>query len=372
MKKILFVASISGHITAFHLPYIEWFKEQGCEVHVASAKTKELPEYVDKFFDVPFIRSPFSLKHIDVYKKLKHIVDKEQYDLISCHTPMASVLSRLVSCSTRKKGTKVVYMAHGFHFYKGSPILNWLTFYPIEKYLTRKTDGLICINNEDYELITNKGSKKCVYHLVPGVGVESNRFKVVSNKEKISLKAKLGMSDSSFNLIYAAEFIPRKNHVFIIEAFHEYKELLIGVKCYFAGRGEHLDKMKALVDRYGLNEQICFLGFRTDIDEIYKACDVGVSSSVQEGLPINIVEEMLCGLPILASLERGHKELVKPDINGFLFDLNDKKGFIDSLLELKINKVLYSNFSVKSQEIGRDFSLENSLKELTKVYKLYL
>ena len=155
MKKILFVASVTSHILTFHIPYLKLFQEQGYEVHVASFGEDEIP-YCDKHFNIPFARSPFQKNNLKAYRELKKVIQTEKYDIIECNTPMASVLTRLAAKKSRKQGTRVIYMAHGFHFFKGAPIKNWLTYYPIEKYLSRYTDDLITINEEDFEFAQKK------------------------------------------------------------------------------------------------------------------------------------------------------------------------------------------------------------------------
>ncbi len=151
VNSILFCATVDYHFKAFHLPYMKWFKEQGWEVHVAASGEMELP-YVDKKYTIPIQRSPLSMKNMEAYRELKEIIDGNQYKLIHCHTPMGGVLARLAAREARKKGTKVIYTAHGFHFCKGAPLKNWMLYYPIEKRLAHYTDCLITINEEDYTL----------------------------------------------------------------------------------------------------------------------------------------------------------------------------------------------------------------------------
>ena len=151
MKKVLFVASVNSHIIGFHTPYLKMFQERGYEVHVASYGDEKI-EYCDKHHNIHFERFPFKLKNIKAYKELKKIIKDNKFEIIHCHTPTASVLTRLAARNARKKyNTKVIYTAHGFHFYKGAPAINWIIYYPIEKWLARYTDCLITINQEDYE-----------------------------------------------------------------------------------------------------------------------------------------------------------------------------------------------------------------------------
>ena len=159
MKKVLFVATVvKTHIMVFHIPYLEWFKKNGYEVHVCAKNDYENKDeciipYCDKYHDLPFERSPFKANNLKVYKKLKEIINTNNYDIIHCHTPMGGALTRLAAHKARNRGTKVLYTAHGFHFYKGSPLINWLVYYPVERWLARYTDVLITINEEDYNRI---------------------------------------------------------------------------------------------------------------------------------------------------------------------------------------------------------------------------
>lgn len=370
-KKVLFTASIALHIKAFHLPYLKWFQENGYETHVACEGDESLP-YTDKKWNVPFVRSPFSIGHFKAYSQLKKIIDSQDFVMISCHTPMASIITRITSINARKKGCKLLYTAHGFHFFKGSPLFNWILFYPIERYLSAFADAIICINTEDFELIKEKGSKKCDYYLIPGIGVEPKKFYPVSQEVKNELRIKNNFDKNEFLLIYAAEFIARKNHIFIINSVLKDKESFSGIKIIFAGRGKLETQLQELAHNHGLSDVIRFIGFRTDIDQIYKMSDIGISSSKQEGLPINVIEEMMCGLPVIATYERGHKEIIQNDIDGYLFEKNNIRGFIDSILSLKNSKTNYSNKSKAALKRSGKFEIANSLGEMIKIYNNYL
>lgn len=156
MKKVLFVATVVRlHINMFHKPFIRWFHEQGWQVDVAANNDYDNPNecvipFCSHYYVMPFERSPFKRGNWAAYRQLKSLLDREHYDIIHCHTPMGSVIARLAAGSARNKGTKVLYTAHGFHFYDGAPLVNWLVYYPIERILSRRTDLLITMNQEDY------------------------------------------------------------------------------------------------------------------------------------------------------------------------------------------------------------------------------
>jgi glycosyltransferase EpsD len=370
-KKILFTASIAKHFLRFHLPYLKWFKEQGYEVHIACEGDEEVP-FIDKKWTVPFVRSPFSKGHVEAYKILKEVIDREAYCLIHCHTPMASIVTRLASKEARSKGTKVLYTAHGFHFYNGAPLVNWLTYYPVELFTSRYADAIITINSEDYQRITKKGAKKTNYFLIPGIGVDTKRFNIVSKEEKNRLRNLKGFCEEDFIAVYAAEFIHRKNHQFIIEAIVNHKEAFPNLKILFCGRGALKDKMEVLVHQNKLESIVHFMGFRNDIDEIFKMSDLGISSSKQEGLGLNLIEEMMCGLPIVATLDRGHKEIVQTRENGYLFEQNNEQEFIAHLKKLYDNPQLAENMGKKAFELSQQFEIMNSLKMMAAIYNKFL
>jgi glycosyltransferase EpsD len=130
---------------------MRWFKEQGWQVDYVSAG-EESVSGCDNQYRVSIARSPFNLRNLRAYRDLKAILAND-YDIIHCHTPMGACLARLTARNTR---AKIIYTAHGFHFFKGAPLLNWLVYYPIEKYLSRYTDCLVTINQEDYYVADQK------------------------------------------------------------------------------------------------------------------------------------------------------------------------------------------------------------------------
>ena len=207
--KVLFTASTDLFIKSFLMPYIKWFEEEGYEVHLAYNGKSPFP-FIAKTWNIPFGRSPLSRSNFYAYKELKSIIKNNSFDLIHCHTPMASVLTRLAAKESRKSGTVVLYTAHGFHFYRGGPIKNWLIFYPIEKLLSSLTDGIITINKEDYQLLYKKKFKSKGKYQIPGIGINPERLSSLGRKDN-SVKVNLGIDRDDIIILYIAEFIPRKN-----------------------------------------------------------------------------------------------------------------------------------------------------------------
>lgn len=366
-KKVLFVASIAAHFNAFHRPYLKWLHDQGYQVHVACSG-EFADKHVFKAWDIGFARSPLSLSHFKSVLQLRKIINEHDFSLISCHTPMASVLTRLAATKARKNGAKLLYTAHGFHFFKGGSLWSWLTYYPVEVGLSYLTDAIICINLEDFDLIRNKGSSAAKYYVIPGIGVNADRFKLLSDEQKITVRDDLALAKNNFVMTYAAEFIDRKNHKLIVDAIKIVSSKIEHFTVLFAGKGVLLEQIKAYVSALKLEEHIRFLGFVDDIERYYQISDVAISSSRQEGFGINLVEAMMCGVPVIATVDRGHRTVVDHRVNGLLFPQNNAQALAEAIFELYEDTELHFKMSAEAIKKAATFEINNSLDAMSEVY----
>lgn len=369
MKKVLYVATVDRHILSFHLPFLKMLKENGYKVHVATNGKEKIP-YCDKKHTISIERSPFKLNNLKAIKQLKKIIDEEKFDLIHCHTPMGSVVARLAAKAARKKyGTRIIYTAHGFHFYKGAPLINWLLFYPIEKYLAKYTDTIITINQEDYDLAKRKFRKKCKdIEYVPGVGVDENKFNFeITNKEKHLLRESLGLKDDDFVIIYVAELSKRKNQGMLINAV---KELIDDgnkkIKVLLPGTDSLNGYYQQMCKDLKIEKNVKFLGYRKDISQLLKISNLYVSTSKQEGLPVNIMEAMCCGLPIIATNCRGNKDLIQDGENGYVIE-NNLKQLINIINTLTRNYE-EEKYKENNKKIAKKYDVSNIINIVKKIY----
>lgn len=367
MEKVLFTATVDGHILNFHVPYLKWFKEQGYEVHVASNGDSDIP-FADVKYNIPFERSPYKLANLKAYKQLKKIINDNSYKLIHCHTPMGSVLTRLAARNARRKGTKVIYTAHGFHFFKGAPIKNWLLYYPVEKWLSRYTDCLITINDEDYQCAVKKNFKAGFIKKVNGVGVDLNKFTPQTDEKKKKLRKKYGYYENDFILIYVAEMSYRKHQDLLINVVNILRTRIPNLKLLLVGTGNLLNKYKEQAKSLKLEKYINFLGYRKDVPNLMTIADVSVSSSRQEGLPVNVMEAMATGLPLVVTDCRGNKDLVVNDENGFVVGIDDVDSFSDAVEKIFKSKDLRIRFRKRNLEIIGKYSLEKVKQEMKEIY----
>lgn len=363
MKKILYVATVDIHINSFHLPFLKMLREKGYEVHVAT-NTSEKIEYCQKKYKISIKRSPFSLSNLKAIKELKKIINEEKYDIIHCHTPMGSVITRLAAKNSRKKGTKVVYTAHGFHFYKGSSIISWLLYYPIEKYLSKYTDVLVTINQEDYQLATKKFQNRCFnIKYIPGVGIENSKYSYeLTKEEKIEIRKKIGLSKNDFVMIFPARLDKNKNQIFLIDAMNKLCKKHSNIHLLLPGTDELNGYYQKISNERKLSKNIHFLGYRNDIPDLMKISDIAVSSSLREGLPVNVLESLSNKMPVIALKCRGMSDLIE----------NGKNGYIVNSLDEFVNKVedyISNKKTTKESYYNIDkFKIESVKKELSEIY----
>lgn len=367
MKKVLFVATVvKTHINVFHIPYLKMLKEMGYETHVAARNDFEDPKeciipYCDYYHDIPFERSPIRKNNITSYKKLKQLMLKENFDIVHCHTPVGGAITRLVYKNIKSKvKTKCIYTAHGFHFFKGAPLKNWILFYPIEKYLSKYTDVLITINKEDYQRAKEKFKMKQL-EFIHGVGVDENKYiaKIDEEKKKI-MRQQLGLSINDFIIIYVAELSKRKNQGMLINAVNKLVLTNKNVRLLLVGKDSMNGYYQNMVKELGIEENVNFLGFREDIPNLLRISNLYVSTSKQEGLPINLLEAMCINLPIIATNCRGNNELADNG-NASLVDINNE----DELIE----KIKCMNY--KKSKLPHEYSLDYVKNEMRNIYNSF-
>lgn len=365
--RVLFTATlVRGHIAKFHIPYLKWFKEQGWETWVAAKNDYpdgvcEIP-YCDHYVNIDFARSPFSKQTLVAYRQLRRLFSEEHFDIVHTHTPVGSVLTRLAARDARHAGTKVVYTAHGFHFYKGAPAVNWALWYPVECLMSRFTDVLVTINDEDYRRAQQFAH--CRVEYVPGVGIDLERFSCV--RDRAGKRAELGLADGDFALLSVGDLIPRKNQAAIVGALSLLSE---NVKLLICGEGVERGNLEEQIAKLELQGRARLLGFRPDMAEVMHACDALVFPSVHEGLPVSVMEAMASGLPVVASSIRGiDPDLLKDHESGLVLESADPGHIATAVAELMGDAPLRERLALNAAKAVERFGLEDALAATSQIY----
>ncbi len=324
-NRVLMVATVPSMIGQFNMNNIQLLLDLDYQVDVAAdfkdtsiwprERAKQLVAELKgkgvKCIQVDFSRQPLNIKHhIGSYRRILNLIRARNYSFIHTHTPIASAIVRLCA---NKTGTKVIYTAHGFHFYEGAPLKNWIVYYPIERWLSRYTDVLITINKEDYRRAKKHfNARKMVY--IPGVGVDISKY--IPNKEgRKKIRKELGVSDDQIVLLSVGELNENKNHISVIMAIQGLNYVYV-----IAGIGENEEVLKkAAIDN---DVDLRLIGYRTDISDVYRAADIYVLPSLREGLNVSLMEAMAAGLPVVCGNIRGNVDLVDEN-SGATFDPHD-------------------------------------------------
>ncbi len=340
--RILYVTTV-GLTSIFFEKLIRDLRSKGVEVDFATSDDGRLADYVQeansKTAFLPFSRSPFSVGNFVAIRRLKKLIVEGRYDVVHCHSPIAAFCTRIACRKLRKKGLKVVYTAHGFHFFKGAPLKNWLIYYPLEKLCARWTDALITINKEDFELASKK-MRAVRTEYVPGVGVDFKRIEDVCVDRDVK-RRELGVPTDAYLMCSVGELNRNKNHEIVIRALAALKNP--SVYYIIAGTGGLRDTLLDLTQKLGVAKQVRLLGYRNDVIELYRASDLCVFPSIREGLPISPLEGMICGLPLLCSGNRGTREYAQNGVNALVCPWNDVDAFKNAI-DAFVNKNALRNF----------------------------
>ena len=372
----LMVAHVASMIDHFNMPNIKLLIELGYSVHVAcnfkrgsscdDTEIEGLKAKLDSigvtYTHIDFERSPFSLKNFAAYKQLKKVFNENRYDLVHCHTPMGGVLGRLAAKKYRKSGTKVIYTAHGFHFFKGAPLKNWLLYYPVEWICAFWTDELITINKEDYARAQKHMHAKHVTY-IPGVGVDLKKFSpdIYTEEEIANARAELGLNSDEKMLLSVGELISRKDHESVIRALAKVNNP--NIKYFICGTGELKEYLERLIDELGLTENVRLLGYRTDISRLCECADLFVFPSLQEGLPVALMEAIASKTAVICSRIRGNTDLVSGNA---LFEPKNVSQIAEKISQYIISD---NTAEVERNYINlKKFDLEKVVEEMKSLY----
>lgn len=363
--RTLYVTTIGGTMNFFK-DYIKTLINEGHTVDIATnEETSAVPdcyrEWGCKVYHIDTSRSPLNSDNLRAIKQITALVSKEKYDIVHCHTPVAAMCTRLACRRARKTGTKVFYTAHGFHFYKGAPLKNWLMYYPVEKFCAHFTDVLITINREDYALAQKKMKAKRVEY-VPGVGIDLTKFGQVA-VDKSSKRKELGIPEDATLLLSVGELNENKNHETVIRAIKD-----LDVYYIIAGKGDLQSHLQSVIDELALNGRVKLLGFRSDIGELCFATDIFVFPSIREGLGLAAIEAMACGLPLVVADNRGTRDFCVNGKNGFVCEPNSVDEFTVAIRNIVSNKQLGAEFGSLNKDKAKKYDVNQINKRMLQIY----
>lgn len=367
--RVAFVATVYRHLEAFHIPFIQLLKTNNYEVHAFASfdsGKQALEELGVICHDIPFERSPFKISNLNCLKELIKYFKQFKFELIHFHTPVASIIGRAAAKIT--KVPHVLYTAHGFHFFKGSPLMYWILYYPIERFMARWTDTLITINREDYKRAESFPVKKYISY-VPGVGVDTEIFKLeISDHSQNSKRKELNIGLDDIVVLCVAELNGNKNQTQLIDTIKILSVEFPNLKCLLVGYGEKESFYKEMVKTLKLEKHIHFLGFRRDISQLMKASDIVTLLSKREGLPKALLEALAAGKPIVTTDVRGNRDLVDNQVNGYVVPVANTDATVEAFRELILNPKKRTDFGNMSVQMSNQYDISTILNVMKDIY----
>ncbi|MCM1135938.1 MAG: glycosyltransferase family 4 protein [Clostridium sp.] len=340
-KKILIVASVWGFAAKFESEDIRILKEMGYEVHFVSNKNNPIfhfPENVYEnmgviYHDTEIWQSPFGIRHnVKAMRQIRDIIQKEQIKIVHCHTPSGGLVARLAAWGT---AAYVIYTAHGFHFYKGADNLHNFIYYTVENFLSRMTDVIVTINHEDYQAAKKMGERVGTY-LIPGVGLDRKQFHEITEKQRRKARNVLGI-DGKFLMLGIGELRENKNPAVIIKALAYLKDSGIDISPFvygLVGEGKQEQELRELAKENGVLENVIFYGYQMNVRPYLMAADIMIFPTIREGLGMAALEALAMGVPVLAADNRGTREYMRDNVNGYVCRENSPEAYAAYILKL--------------------------------------
>lgn len=376
-KRVLMLASVASMIAQFNMENIRLLQELGYEVDVAcnfekgntcpqkqiGELQKELSAMGVRCYQIDFERGIRSAKSLLLaYHRIRMLIAFNDYACIHCHSPIGGVIGRLAAY---KQGRRVIYTAHGFHFFKGGPVISWLLFYPMEKLLSDYTDVLITINREDY-LLARKHFHARRVEKIPGAGIDVSYFSAERGCRERYRKS-LGLKKDDFVIISAGELCSRKNHQVVIRAIHRIQDPR--VKYVIAGHGSGKQQLVRLAETLGLADRILFLDYRTDLPELFQMADVFAFPSKREGLGLAAIEAMAAGLPVISSNVNGINDYSKDYVTGFVCAPDDAAGFAAAVRKCMKHPAWCARTGRANQKRAQKYDMAKVMEKMRDIYE---
>ena len=368
MAKRILITCTDSMMKQFLEPHVRNLAGNGYDMEIACSEVlnrmTEVREDLGEYARIHLLhlkRSPMAASNIRGYREVKKLIQNGHYDLIWTNEPVMGVATRMAARKARKQGTKVMYMVHGFHFYKGAPLLNWLLFCPIERLMASKADCICTINREDYDRAQQMHTARAAY--IHGVGIDTDRLQ--PGETPTDLRNELHLPQDAFLVLSIGELNENKNQQIVIRALARLEDP--NIHYVLCGKGDQLEKLQALAGELNISDRIHFLGYRKNIADICRQCDVFALPSRREGLPFAAMEAMYCGLPLVNSGIRGLVDITEDGVSGYVCGTEDATQYAESIRKLKDNPNLRIQMGNNNRKTVEAFTVEQTKQEILRL-----
>jgi glycosyltransferase involved in cell wall biosynthesis len=262
---------------------------------------------------------------------------RQRYDIVHTHTVKPGLLGRIAA---RLVGTPIViHTVHGFHYWDDMSALENHFFIWLERFAARFCDLLLSQNREDIGFAVRERICSPDKMRFLGNGIDVTRFRpdTVSPDQVAAKRRELGVAPDEKLVGMIGRMVRLKGYFEYMQAARLLHER--GERIKFLAIGAAQDKASAvsppeLIDQYGLQNSMQFLGMRDDIPELMAAMDVVVLASYAEGIPRVLVEAAAMGKPSVGTDVRGTREVIEDGETGYLVPPRDATALADAISRL--------------------------------------
>ncbi len=317
-KKVLYAAATAQHLSRFHVPYIEALRAEYDVLTMASGEGVDLP--------VPIKRSVFSPSNLRAVREIRRILKQEKFDAAILNTSLAAFLIRVAMIGLKHK-PKVFNFVHGYLFSHPVKGLRARLLLLCEKLTKGYTDEIAVMNENDREIAERYRLCRGEIHMTRGVGYSFPK-ELPSGKE---LRERLDPKGDSLLLTYVGLLGGTKDQSFLIRMTERLRREGIPARLVLVGDGVDRADLESEAHTLGVADQVVFAGEQASVWEYLAATDLYTSASRKEGLPLNIMEAMAMGLPILAANDhKGQRELLKSRTES-IYPIGDENAFCEAV-----------------------------------------
>ena len=370
--KLLYILNVANRLNNFSYSSMMAAMNLGFDFHIAGnwgyatrlEREEDEKRWGVKIHQIDFFRNPLHSDNFRAIGQLDHLLKSERFDIIHCNTPIGGLTGRVLG--KKHRISQIIYQVHGFHFFQGAALSHWLLYYPVEKFLARWTDTMICINKEDYELAKRKmrlrNNGPIVY--LPGIGIQTECLANAS-ADRSAIRRELGIPLEAFLLFSVGELNQNKNHMVVIEAIAD----LPKVHYMIAGKGPLEHELYEKAVSLGIEDRLHLLGFRNDIPALNKVADAFCLPSLREGLSVSLMEAMAAGLPVACSDIRGNRDLLAHDADRFLIPPQDVCGFAAAIRYLSTSPAARTEAGKANIAAIKEYDMQRVIDMLQAIYQ---
>ena len=281
-------------------------------------------------------RNPNIFSDLKAFWKLRKVIKEFRPDIVHTHASKAGALGRLAAFSAGVPVIVHTYHGHVFHSYFGS--LKTKIFKTIERFLARRSTGIIAISALQKEEIGNihRICSPEKIEIIP-LGFDLTKFQQNLPEKRIETRSKYGLGEYEVAVAIVGRLAPIKNHAMFLDACELALNHGIRKTCFFiVGDGELFAEIKMRVDELNARFEGCFVmtSWIKDIATFNAGMDLICLTSNNEGTPVSLIEAQACGVPVLTSDVGGVKDILHEGETGIIVPAGNTELFAEKLVHL--------------------------------------